>query len=62
LQYNLIRSHATGVGKILPLEAAKRVTALRINTLAKGYSGCSLETVERLVEMFNAGCIPWIPD
>jgi len=58
----LIRSHATGVGKLLPLEAAKRVTALRINTLAKGYSGCSLETVERLVEMFNAGCIPWIPD
>ena len=50
------------MGKILPLEAAKRVTALRINTLAKGYSGCSLETVERLVEMFNAGCIPWIPD
>lgn len=45
LQYNLIRSHSTGVGKTLPLNQARRVTALRINTLAKGYSGCSLETI-----------------
>ncbi len=62
LQYNLIRSHSTGVGKILPLEASRRVVALRINTLSKGYSGCSLETVERLVELFNSGCVPWIPN
>lgn len=57
LQYNLIRSHSTGVGKVLPLNQANQVTALRINTLAKGFSGCSLETVERLVAMFNAGVI-----
>jgi histidine ammonia-lyase len=61
LQYNLIRSHSTGVGKILPLEASRRVVALRINTLAKGYSGCSLQTVEKLVDMFNSGCVPSIP-
>lgn len=62
LQYNLIRSHSTGVGKLLPLDQARKVTALRINTLAKGFSGCSLETIQRLVDMFNAGVVPWIPD
>ncbi len=46
----------------MPLQAARRVVALRINTLAKGYSGCSLDTISRLVEMFNSGCVPWIPN
>lgn len=61
LQYNLIRSHATGVGKLLPLDPSRRICALRINTLAKGYSGISLDTVKRLIEFFNSGCVPWIP-
>lgn len=34
---------------------------MRINTLAKGYSGISLDVVRRLVEFFNSGCVPWIP-
>jgi histidine ammonia-lyase len=29
--------------------------------LAKGYSGISLDVVRRLVEYFNSGCVPWIP-
>lgn len=61
LQYNLIRSHSTGVGKILPIDPSRRIVALRINTLAKGYSGISLDVVSRLVEFFNSGCVPWIP-
>ena len=61
LQYNLIRSHSTGVGKILPIDPSRRIVALRINTLAKGFSGISLDVVKRLVEFFNSGCVPWIP-
>ncbi len=61
LQYNLIRSHSTGVGKILPIDPSRRIVALRINTLAKGYSGISLDVVRRLIDMFNSGCVPWIP-
>ena len=61
LQYNLIRSHSTGVGKILPPEYSRRIVALRINTLAKGFSGISLEVVKRLIAFFNSGCVPWIP-
>ena len=62
LQYNLVRSHSTGVGKVLPLDPIRRICALRINTLAKGYSGIRPETVGRLVDMFNSGCVPWIPE
>ena len=29
--------------------------------MAKGYSGISLDVVRRLVEYFNSGCVPWIP-
>ena len=61
LQYNLIRSHSTGVGKLLSLEACRRVTALRLNTLLKGYSGVSIPTVHNLINFFNSGCVPWIP-
>ena len=39
LQVNLIRSHAAGVGPGLPPERTRAFMALRINVLAKGYSG-----------------------
>ena len=61
LQYNLIRSHSTGVGKILPIDPSRRIVALRINTLAKGFSGVSPDVVKRLIAFFNSGVVPWIP-
>ncbi len=36
--------------------------ALRINVLAKGYSGVSPETLEQFVQALNADCIPWVPE
>lgn len=60
-QINLIRSHSTGIGEILPIEASRRIHALKINALAKGYSGISISTMERLIEFFNSGCVPQIP-
>ena len=61
LQKNLIRSHSAGVGDYLPLERSKMLLALRINVLAKGFSGIRLETVEQLVAAFNHGCISAVP-
>ncbi|GFO42756.1 histidine ammonia-lyase [Plakobranchus ocellatus] len=62
LQENLIRSHAAGVGSGLSPERTKMLLALRINVLAKGYSGISLETLEKLIAAFNASCLPWVPE
>ncbi|MEM3789306.1 MAG: aromatic amino acid ammonia-lyase, partial [Candidatus Bathyarchaeia archaeon] len=62
LQTNLIKSHAAGVGKPLSTEIVRATMLLRANTLAKGYSGIRLETLETLVEMLNRGVHPIIPE
>lgn len=36
LQENLIRSHASGVGPLLPIDRVKRLCTLRLNVFAKG--------------------------
>lgn len=56
LQENLIRSHSAGVGQPLSLERVRMLLALRINILAKGYSGVSVKTLLQLIEAFNASC------
>lgn len=62
LQENLIRSHSAGVGQPLPLERVRMLMALRINTLAKGYSGVSLKTLYQVINAFNRSCLPWVPE
>ncbi|MGQ9641752.1 MAG: histidine ammonia-lyase [Candidatus Bathycorpusculaceae bacterium] len=61
LQVNLIRSHSTGVGKPLSTNVVRALMLLRTNTLAKGYSGIRLETLETIVKMLNKGVHPQIP-
>jgi len=62
LQENLIRSHSAGVGQPLNFERTRRLLALRINVLAKGYSGISLATLQQYTDAFNASCLPWVPE
>src|SRR5262245_9104171 len=46
LQENLLRSHAVGVGPLLSLGVSRLALALRIQALAKGYSGVTLSLIE----------------
>jgi histidine ammonia-lyase len=62
LQLNLIRSHATGYGDPLSPEKARMLLALRINVLAKGHSGISLQNVEKLIAAFNAFAVSFVPE
>jgi histidine ammonia-lyase len=62
LQVNLVRSHASGVGKPVSGDVTRALMLLRANTLAKGYSGVRLETLEVLVQMINEGVHPIIPE
>ncbi len=61
LQRNLIISHSTGVGPYLPVPVVRAIMLLRINSLASGYSGIRLETLETLIEMLNKGVHPAVP-
>jgi histidine ammonia-lyase len=61
LQLNLIRSHASGVGEAFPLDICRAIMLLRINSLAKGYSGVRLLVVEKLIELLNKNVYPYIP-
>eukprot|EP01126_Amoeba_proteus_P034387 TRINITY_DN3427_c0_g1_i9.p1 TRINITY_DN3427_c0_g1~~TRINITY_DN3427_c0_g1_i9.p1 ORF type:complete len:526 (-),score=109.40 TRINITY_DN3427_c0_g1_i9:401-1978(-) len=61
LQENLIRSHAAGVGDVLDLEGTRRLIVARVNTLAKGYSGISRETLEGVIRIFNSDCLSMVP-
>ena len=48
LQENLVMSHACGVGEEVPKEIVKLMLLLKIQGLSYGYSGVSVELVERL--------------
>jgi histidine ammonia-lyase len=60
LQYNLIRSHACGMGKTVPLEIIRLMLVLKIQSLAYGHSGVTSETVEALIALYNADALPVI--
>ncbi|MCY7378266.1 MAG: histidine ammonia-lyase [Gemmatimonadaceae bacterium] len=62
LQVNLVRSHAAGVGALLPEREARAMMLLRANVIAKGYSGARPALVELLIDMLNAGLYPPIPE
>jgi histidine ammonia-lyase len=53
LQVNLIRSHSSGIGEYLSTKQVRMLMALRINTLSKGYSGISSESLMCVVRAFN---------
>ncbi len=61
LQENLILSHAVGCGENLPPMIVKIMMLLRLNALARGYSGIKLETLQLLAAMINNNIIPVIP-
>jgi histidine ammonia-lyase len=61
LQLNLIRSHACGVGELLPVEAVRGMILLRANALAKGFSGIRPAVVQRLIDLLNREIHPCIP-
>jgi len=62
LQRNIIVSHAVGVGKPFDVPTTRAIILIRANTLARGFSGIRLETLELLIEFLNRGVHPIIPE
>src|SRR5437016_8247015 len=61
LQLNLIRSHASGVGEPLPVDAVRAMMLLRANVLLRGTSGVRAILPELIVAMLNAQVHPRVP-
>ena len=61
LQRNLVLSHAVGVGVSLPAPVVRLMLALKIASLARGYSGVRRELVDALAALYNADVLPRVP-
>lgn len=62
LQYNIIRSHATGAGRPLSELYVRGAMLARLMTFLQGKSGISPELPEELAEFINRGIYPYIPE
>ncbi|WP_457831669.1 aromatic amino acid lyase, partial [Staphylococcus aureus] len=60
LQYNLLVSHACGMGEEVPPAIVHLMLMLKIKSLSYGYSGVQIATVIRLMDMYNNNVLPII--
>lgn len=60
LQYNLLVSHACGLGEEVPQDIVKLMLMLKIKSLSYGHSGVQIDTVIRLMYMYNHEVLPVI--
>jgi histidine ammonia-lyase len=61
LQRNLVISHACGVGPLLPRNVVRLAIALKVNSLARGFSGVRWTVVETLLACLERDVLPAIP-
>jgi histidine ammonia-lyase len=62
LQVNLLRSHASGLGKPLSDAEVRTMLLLRANVLAKGFSGVRKDIIEMLLNLLNRRIHPVVPE
>jgi histidine ammonia-lyase len=62
LQRNIVLSHAVGVGDPFDTATVRAIMLIRANTLARGFSGIRLETMDLILECLNQGVHPVIPE
>jgi histidine ammonia-lyase len=62
LQHKLLESHSVGVGGPIPVEIAKLMLVTKVHSLAQGYSGIKLSTLERILWHIENDVIPVVPE
>jgi len=61
LQTNILQSHSVGVGKPIAKKIAKLMLILKMHSLAKGFSGISETTLDRILWHIDNDAIPVVP-
>lgn len=60
LQENLVKSHACGMGELVPIEVVRQMMVLKIINMSLGHSGVKTQTVQLLTQLYNQDIIPVI--
>jgi histidine ammonia-lyase len=61
LPHHLFTYHGCGLGEYLTPAQTRAVMAARLASLSKGYSGVSVELLEQIARLLDAGLLPLIP-
>ncbi|WP_165680618.1 histidine ammonia-lyase [Metapseudomonas otitidis] len=61
LQRSLVLSHAAGVGEPLDDALVRLIMLLKVNSLARGFSGIRRKVIDALIALINAEVYPHIP-
>lgn len=62
LQHKILQSHSVGVGAAIPEEIAKLMLITKVHSLAQGFSGVQLQTLQRITWHIENDVIPVIPE
>src|SRR5215210_3993654 len=62
LQYKILQSHSVGVGEPIPEEMVRLMMITKVHSLAQGYSGVQLSTIQRILWHLEADVIPVVPE
>ena len=61
LQRSIVLSHAAGVGDYMKDSTVRLMMVLKVNSLARGFSGIRLQVIQALITLLNKGLYPCIP-
>lgn len=62
LQRSIVLSHSAGYGNMMDDSTVRLMMVLKINSLARGFSGIRLSVIEALIALVNAEVYPCIPE
>ena len=62
LQQNILMSHAVGIGNPIDDQLVRLMLITKIHSLAKGYSGITLSTLERVLWHLKEDILPVVPE
>lgn len=62
LQRSIVLSHAAGIGSLMSEATVRLMMVLKINSLARGFSGIRLSVIEALIQLVNAEVYPCVPE
>lgn len=61
LQRSIVLSHAAGIGDFMQADTVRLLMVLKINSLARGFSGIRREVIDALIQLVNTQVYPAIP-